>query len=189
MSVSFAALLAGFSCKLYDDLDDNEALAFFKNETLMEFLKGVHYICFTTVSLDNSLWFIFNYIVNVGHHLTNKEAFSKPYERSLFFSFGILFLFINYRNIETITGFEYLILFLGLCGFLIEPLFNKSECSLNKLIHRCCFVLCFIILLFIPNMSNIIRYAFLYAIGYFLLSVFVQYYSLFVYKKDTTILR
>ena len=187
MSVSFAALLAGFSCKLYDDLDDNETIAFLKNETLMEFLKGIHYICFTTVSINNPLWFIFNYIVNVAHHLTNDEAFSKPYERSLFFSFGLLFFFINYNNIELLQWFEYLILFVGLCGFLIEPLFNKSDYSLNKLIHRCCFLLCIILLLFIPNMSNMIRYAFLYGIGYFLVSSLVQYYSLFIYKKDTTI--
>ena len=103
MSVSFAALLAGVSCKLYDDLHDNEKLAKFKNKTLMEFLNGVHYICFTTVSIDNPFWFIFNYIINVAHHLTNDEAFSKPYEKSLFFSFGLLFFFINYKILEVIV--------------------------------------------------------------------------------------
>ena len=185
MSVSFAALLAGFSCKLYDDLDDNEAMIGFKNETIMEFLKGVHYICFTAVSLDNPFWFIFNYISNVAHHLTNKEAFSKPYERSLFFSFGLLFFFINYNNIESLQWFEYLILFGILCAMFIEPFFIKSDYAEFKLIHRISSTLYFILLLFIiPNISNTMRYICLYAIGYFLLSSMVQYYSLYIYKKD-----
>ena len=176
MSVSFAALLAGFSCKLYDDLDDNETLVRFKNETLMEFLKGVHYICFTTVSLDSPFWFIFNYIINVAHHLTNDEAFSKPYEKSLFFSFGLLFLLINYTNIESLQWFEYLILFGILCTMFMEPIFIKSDYSLIKLIHRTSCVLYLILLLFIfPNMSNTLRYTCLYFIGYHLFSSMVYY--------------
>jgi hypothetical protein len=188
MSVSFAALLAGFSCKLYDDLDDNETISRFKNETMMEFLKGVHYICFTRVSLDSPFWFIFNYIINVAHHLTNKEAFSKPYEKSLFFSFGLLFFFINYNNIEPLQWFEYLILFGGLCSMFIEPLYNKSDYSSFKLIHRISSTLYFILLLsFIPNISNTMKYICLYSIGYFLLSAFIQFYSLYIYKKDDII--
>jgi hypothetical protein len=185
MSVSFTALLAGFSCKLYDDLYDNDSLSVFKNEILMELLKGIHYICFIIVSIDNPLWFIINYVGNIAHYLTNSEAFSKPYEKSLFFSFGLLFVLIDYNNIILPHLIETIII-IGLIGSMfIEPFFIKADYSLFKFIHRTCISLLFLLFLFIfPNMSNTLRYICLYSIGYFLLSACVQYYSLFIYNKD-----
>ena len=43
---SLIALIAGVAAKLYDDLEDNIFLQKFRNNTLMEFLKGIHYILF-----------------------------------------------------------------------------------------------------------------------------------------------
>ena len=51
----FIPLLAGVAAKLYDDLEDNNFLQKFRNNTLMEFLKGIHYISFTSLSICSSL--------------------------------------------------------------------------------------------------------------------------------------
>ena len=52
----FLSCLAGTSCKLYDDLSDNPFLQQFKNDTFMEFLKGIHYISFTALSIDEPIF-------------------------------------------------------------------------------------------------------------------------------------
>jgi hypothetical protein len=126
-------LLAGFSCKLYDDLDDNETISRFKNETLMEFLKGAHYICFTIMSINDPLWFIFAYIMNILCYIFDSSSFSKPYETSIFFSFGLLFIFINYNNIKLGEWYEYLIILICYSG-IIESLIFSTEYSIFKLI-------------------------------------------------------
>ena len=58
------SLLAGMSTKLYDDLTDNHLLKSFKNDTFMEYLKGIQYISFTTVSIDDPLFFIISYFIS-----------------------------------------------------------------------------------------------------------------------------
>jgi hypothetical protein len=178
-------LLAGFSAKWYDDLSDNEKLGVFKNETLIEFLKGAHYICFTIMSINDPLWFIFFYILNIILCTSDSKAYKKPYEMSLFFSLGLLFILINYNNIKLLDLYEYIIL-IGLpCGFFIEPIIINVEYSIFKLIVRIFGFLIFLGLLFIfPNMSNTLSYTCLYFIGYCMLSILIQIYSIFIYKKE-----
>jgi hypothetical protein len=52
------AIIAGLFAKLYDDIYDNEKLIEYKTEFNLEFLKGIHYITFTTICLSEPLFFI-----------------------------------------------------------------------------------------------------------------------------------
>ena len=56
------SFIGGFSAKLYDDINDNIYFTDFKkNIFLMELLKGLHYITFTSVGLQDPLFFIIHY--------------------------------------------------------------------------------------------------------------------------------
>lgn len=90
--------MGGFVCKLYDDLNDNKCLSVFKNDILMEMLKGLHYISFTLTSLEEPLFFCFHYFANYLHSLNNKKAFNKPYENSVIFSFLLLIFVIDFKK-------------------------------------------------------------------------------------------
>jgi hypothetical protein len=69
---SLIALLAGATAKLYDDLEDNNLLQKFRNNTLMEFLKGLHYISFITVSIEEPMFFIIQYVTNFFIYFADK---------------------------------------------------------------------------------------------------------------------
>ena len=161
-----ASFLGGISCKVYDDLTDNypELSKIFNiSDILLEFLKGIHYIFFTIVSIDNPLFFINLYMECVTHHFGNNKAFNRPYEISLFFSFGLLFFFINYKKIETIHWAEYGILFILLCGLFFESPIIKAEFSVIKFISRLFGTFFFILLLYLfPNMSISMKYILIY---------------------------
>jgi len=183
-----ASFLGGISCKVYDDLTDNypELSKIFNiSDILLEFLKGIHYIFFTIVSIDNPLFFINLYMECVTHHFGNDKAFNRPYEISLFFSFGLLFFFINYKKIETIHWAEYVILFILLCGLLFESPIIKAEFSVIKFISRLFGTFFFISLLCLfPNMSISMKYILIYFLGYTLMSAITQFYLVFIYKKE-----
>jgi hypothetical protein len=175
------ALLAGAAAKLYDDLEDNNLLQEFRNNTFMEFLKGLHYITFTTVSVEEPLFFIIQYVMNIAHCFANKEGYSKPYEHSLLYSFFLLFIIIDYKKITSSCIIDILQSILFILGMIFEPIAMKilcenSEYSFIKLIFRCFLILCASILLYFFTKSN--RYIIAYYIGYMFVSVLVQLYSL-----------
>lgn len=184
------SLLGGISAKAYDDLYDNHLLQSFKNDTLMEYLKGLHYITFTTVSIEDPIFFIIWYIANFLNHLTNEDAYNEPYERSLLYSFLLLFIIISQKNFTNLELIDYLLL-LCMCGCMFfEPLFQtfileNKEFSYNKLINRTVGLLFAICLFFLGN-SKTTRNIFAYCIGYLLLSVIVQYYSINIKETDTS---
>jgi hypothetical protein len=178
---SLIALLAGAAAKLYDDLEDNNLLQEFRNNTFMEFLKGLHYITFTTVSVEEPLFFIIQYVMNIAHCFANKEGYSKPYEHSLLYSFFLLFIIIDYKKITSSCVIDMLQSILFILGMIFEPIAMKilcenSEYSFIKLIFRCFLILFLTILLYFFTKSN--RYIIAYYIGYMFVSVLVQLYSL-----------
>jgi len=183
----YLSFLAGLACKLYDDLSDNILLKEFKNETFMEFLKGIHYISFTTISINEPLFFIVNYALNFLHSITNREAYKNPYEHSLFYSFLLLFFIIKYKKITTINIIDLLLLisFLFLCFF--EPLFisvflkNKEVSKYKLYLRTCSLIYVFICLLF--SNSETLTYVLTYICAYIALSSIIQYYSLFIIDK------
>jgi len=179
---SLIALLAGAAAKLYDDLEDNNLLQKFRNSTLMEFLKGLHYISFTTLSVEEPMFFVLNYLYNILHSFGNKEGYSKPYEHSLLYSFLLLFIIIDYKKITSFCLIDKLIILAGILMSGLEPLvFNfdskDSEYSFGKMKGRIITMILQIIICYF-SISNTTKYITSYIIGYLFISVLVQLYSL-----------
>jgi hypothetical protein len=181
---SLIALLAGVVKKLYDDLEDNNFLQKFHNNTLMEFLKGIHYILFMSLSIEEPLFFLFSYLLNILHSFGNKESYSKPYEHSLLYSFVLLFFIVDYKKITSLCLFDKLLIISGILMAALEPLIGpavKDEYSFAKMICRV-IVMVFIIILCYFIRSNGLKYAAIELIGYLFISVLVQLYSLTMEK-------
>jgi Skp family chaperone for outer membrane proteins len=179
---SLIALLAGAVAKLYDDLEDNNFLQKFRNSTLMEFLKGLHYISFTTLSIEEPMFFVLNYLYNIVHSFGNKEGYSQPYEHSLLYSFLLLFIIIDYKKITSFCLIDKLIILAGILMSGLEPLvFNfdskDSEYSFGKMKGRIITMILQIIICYF-SISNTTKYITSYIIGYLFISVLVQLYSL-----------
>ena len=185
----YLSLLAGCSAKAYDDLNDNYVLQYLKNDTFMEFLKGIHYILFTTIGIENPLYFYFSYAANALHNLTSYDSYSEPYEHSLFYSFLLLFVIIYYKKdiVFDLCYFDCIIISLFLLGAFLEPIISahffenkkNKEFSISKLFCRISLLLSTIVCLLISE-SNTTRYLFSYHIGYFIISIASQAYSIFI---------
>ena len=183
---SLLALLGGASAKLYDDLEDNILLQKHRNSTLMEVLKGIHFISFISLSIEEPMFFIIQYLCNIVHHFGNKEAYNKPYEHSLLYSFVLLFFIIDYKKITNFCISDKLISILGIIFFALEPLIGfdtTSEYSFSKMICRVIGMIV-IILLYYFSISNSLKYIITYFMGYVVVSILVQCYSLRVEKLE-----
>jgi len=185
-----ASLFLGVVVKLYDDLVDNPLLQPYKNDYLLEFLKGLFFIIGTFISLGCSSFFITLYVGNFLAFCADPDVWALPYEKSVLFSTPLLFLFINYSDIEILKLFtnSYIVdLIFGtimLCLILLEVRFFKVEFSHSKLYFRTFIVLCFIALLFCCK-GKFIKYLIYFIIGYCFVSVGVQFYSLHIHKTPT----
>ena len=187
MKYELLSLFAGISCKLYDDLEDNELLASFKTSFILEVLKGFHYVLFTCISIHDSVFFYFNYFLNFLHLLTNKDGYSNPYEKSVIFSFGILFFILNKREGSIdFNLYDFICVLFGSLLMYTEHLICPDEISLKKLWCRSLFFILFPLgtLWMSWIQSPAIKYSCWYQIGYGIISVIVQYYSLFAYKEE-----
>jgi hypothetical protein len=187
--ISVLSLFGGMSAKLYDDIYDNNNLNKFKNEYFMEFLKGVHFIAFSSISIEDPLFFIVLYIADILNHLANDDAFNSAYEYSLFFSFFLLFFIVDYNKITYISFIDYLLLFLICVNMYTEPIIMKyfvknSEFSFAKLIIRSILFISSIICYTI-GISKTTQNVYLYFAGYFIISIIVQCYSLCNKTTDT----
>ena len=183
---SLIALLGGAAAKLYDDIEDNNFLQKHRNRTLMEILKGIHYILFISLSIEEPLFFIIQYLCNILHHFGNKEAYNKPYEHSLLYSFVLLFFIIDYKKITNFCISDKLISIIGIIFFAIEPLFGfdtTSEYSFSKMICRVIGMIVITIQYYFSR-SNSIKYFITYFMGYVVVSILVQCYSLRVEKLE-----
>jgi len=173
----FLAFLSGLVCKLYDDLDDNIYLKRLKDPSFMEGLKGMHYIGVITLSILDPLFFIISYIGNFLHNLKNNESFVKPYEGSLLYSWLIMFLIIDYKKIAALTFLDIVCISWFLFWMFMEPLLKFPEVSYNKFYFRFIGIILTIFGYFITS-SNTFKHIMLYVLGYGLISLCVQYYSL-----------
>ena len=183
---SLIALLGGAATKLYDDLDDNMLLQKYRNSTLMEFLKGIQYISFIVLSVEEPMFLIILYLVNIVHHFGNKEAYNKPYEHSLLYSYVLLFFIIDYKKITNLCISDKLISIEAILGSAVEPLINfdiNAEYSFSKLIFRVVGIILLIIQYYFSR-SNSIKYFITSVIGYLVVSILVQCYSLRVKKLE-----
>jgi hypothetical protein len=146
----------------------------------MEFLKGIHYILFMSLSIEEPLFFLFSYLLNILHSFGNKESYNKPYEHSLLYSFVLLFFIVDYKKITSLCLFDKLLIISGILMAALEPLIGpavKDEYSFAKMICRV-ILMVFQIILCCFIRSNGLKYATIELIGYLFISVLVQLYSL-----------
>jgi len=179
----FIAFLAGLACKLYDDLSDNVLLASFRNPALMEFLKGMHYILFTTLSLHNPVFFMLFYLICSVNSVADPNAWSGSYESGFLYAASLIYLLVQYEQLPQMNVMDVCVITVMLFIFAVESSVVHKEFSIWKLIARSfgvCGLLCMIVL---PIFTSSLKYIFAYGIGYCLCSVFVQYYSLITYRK------
>ena len=186
---SLIALIAGIAAKLYDDLEDNELLQKFHNNTLIEFLKGIHYITFTSLSIEEPVFFIIQYLCNIVYQFGNNEAYNKPYEKSLLYSFLLLFVIIDYKKIISICLIDKLIIILSVVCFALEPIFfiydsKYSEYSFSKIKVRCFLTILYTILHYLSR-SGTLKCITAYFVGYLFISFLVQCYSVRIEKLTT----
>jgi hypothetical protein len=179
----FQAFLGGLSCKLYDDLNDNIVLNKFYNATFMEYLKGIHYVSFVSVSMNDPLFFIICYIGCFLNHIRNGDAFKEPYEHSLLYSFILLFIILDYTKITNdVESIDIILLSMFFFSMFMEKMvmryFGKDvEFSTLKLkLRTLAFITCILAYLFCKSKS--LKHLFTYLIGYVILSILIQYYSL-----------
>ena len=182
-TILLVAILSGFCGKIYDDLQDNYKFKKYKNETFMETIKGLHFIGTTSICLNDAISFIVFYFINILNSLENREAFIDPYEKSLFYSYFLLFLLVDNKDIKNPTFFDYLVISTCSLTMFFEPIVISCEFSHKKFFSR--------LILFTLNISFILLGIFKiipaskftnflcgYGAGYFLFSIIAQYYSL-----------
>jgi hypothetical protein len=187
MKYELLSLFAGICCKLYDDLDDNKRIAWLNTPFILEVLKGFHYVSFTCVSLHSAAFFYFNYSVNILHSIFNSAAFSKPYEKSLWFTLGFLFFIVNpIESSFNVYVLDKIYIFLSCLTMLLEPLLFVNDISIYKLVYRSLLFVSTLALYFFYNtdLSDFVKCTIFYVLGYVLVSSIVQYYSLFVAEQQ-----
>ena len=178
------AFLSGVSTKLYDDICDTPHISMFKNETLLETLKGIQFITTVKVGIDDPLFMIVYYIGNVANFIGDNNSFKDPYEKSLIYSYLFLFLLLDYTRIKKQKWYEYITIILFIYGMFLESYIFKSEYSIFKLICRVGSIISMLFLLYIfPNITITLKHLWLTIMGYFFVSSVLQFYSLFIYKK------
>jgi hypothetical protein len=185
--LNWIALLAGMSAKAYDDLQDNYKLKAFKSETLMEYLKGLHYISLTVISIDDPNFFYIFVIANILHHITNVDGYTNPYEHSLLYSFLLLF-FVVQPTMPHMGKMDWLLAVSICTSMWLEPVYSvyllkDKEYSFFKFISRIGMLIGTIIVFFLST-SKTVQYLICYFIGYSVVSTMVQYYS--IKKKKIT---
>jgi hypothetical protein len=182
------SFLAGLSVKVYDDLNDNVILQKFRNDTFMEFLKGFHYILFTSISIEEPLFLIIQYVANVLNYIGNTDCWCNSYEHSLLYSFMLVFILIDYKKIKQIPFLDMLLMIGIFIGTLTEPIamcyfLKNSEFSFQKMIIRILLILTLVVCNYLSE-SMALKHWYYYMIGYFIFSVLVQYYSLITTKEE-----
>lgn len=174
------ALVAGIACKVYDDIVDTDIKV---SDVMKESLKGIQWMFLAILSVNDFNFTLLMLLSNVAHHLTNKEAFSMPYERSLLYVYPILLL-LSFHTREYLNIYSIFIIILIIFFFYMEPLIIIENISYKKIISRFLGILFFILLLY--NYSyishSIIKYIY-YCIGYFVISILFQLYMLY-YKPE-----
>ena len=183
------SFIGGLAAKAYDDLKDNTMLREFRNKTFEEFLKGIHYISFTGVSIGDPMFFYIQVVANSLNHIANADAYKEPYEHSLLFSFLIMFFVLNNTAMTSVSFLESVVLISFCIWMYIEPIVFRlfvgdDEVSHGKMYSRTFFLLQCMIVVFL-GISKTTSNLFSYAAGYFVLSALVQYYSLYIKKKSS----
>ncbi len=99
-------LIGGITCKLFDDLDDNN---FLTNDLFREFLKGIQWITLTLMSYNDFNFSVVAFVINVVNAISNwGTAWNNGYEKSLLILYPV-FLFLSYSTRKKINLIESLL--------------------------------------------------------------------------------
>jgi len=173
-------LIGGISCKIYDDLSDNNLL---NNEVFKECLKAIQWITLTLMSYNDFNFAVIVIIVNGANVFFNINEWNKGYETSLLIVYPI-FLIISYSTRRTIRLIEFLYLGIIVCSMIWDPVVMTEEYSHRKFIQRVLISLsstiAFIGTLYFKMSMSFIKLT-LYSVGYFIFSSIFQLYML---EKD-----
>lgn len=187
------SILAGVFTKLYDDINDNELLIEYKkNKFLTEILKGLTIISITGLSLQYPLYFLSLFLVVIVQYLVDKTGpYKDPYEKSLLVSMLFMFLLFDYKKLKmdklwnSIQDFSkprntIVLIIIAIIGLSIfEGRMMKQEVSYAKLYTRIIYIIyCMIVIYILPETFDGIKLLCYYLIGYFIISIIIQYKSL-----------
>ena len=185
--------LYGSVLKIYDDLEDNKLLKKFKNPLFVEFIKMLNTILYLVLSIKEPLiYYIFSFLL-VWTLYSVPSSFKGAYEKA-----GIIILFVIYFFIDNskirFSNID-LTLLVGFCMMIgivyIESIFSPTEFSITKIFIRLSICIYSIFAcIFLKNNETICLMC-IWAFGYMMTSVMVQYYCLFIsntkikkYKKQ-----
>lgn len=168
MDYTFAAI-GGISCKIYDDIVDNNIEV---TDTFKEALKGIQWMILAVLSINDFNFTVFFYIINFLNFLNNNEAFSLPYEHSLLYVYPLL-LFFNYNTAQVFNYIDIIPIMLCFLAGAVESYIFPEDLSNKKIISRSVACLGAFILLFV-GLSTFMNKIILYGLFYGLTSVLFQ---------------
>lgn len=187
------SILAGVFTKLYDDINDNKLLIEYKkNKFLTEILKGLTIISITGLSLQYPLYFLSLFLVVIVQYFVDKTGpYKDPYEKSLLVSMLFMFLLFDYKKLnsnklwKSIPDFStsrniiILVIITVISYSIFEGRMMKQEVSYVKLYSRIILIMyCIFVIYILPETFNGIKILCYYLIGYFTVSIIIQYKSL-----------
>lgn len=174
----FLAFLGGVTCKIYDDLHDNNLLT---NKLAKESLKGIQWILLTILTISDFNFGVGFYTFNAINAGANFHEWNKPYELALLILYPLLLIY-SYPTRTFASFYEILLLLLSYISTSIEAWVFTEEYSIKKLISRVFGIissLFWIIIFSYFNQSKYVIKIIYYFLGYFTVSSIFQAYSCF----------
>ena len=159
---------------------------------MTEVLKGLTIISITGLSLKYPLFFLLLFLTVIIQYLFDKTGpYKDPYEKSLLVSMLFMFLFFDYKKLNTNKFYETIHIFSKPLNVLVLTIFAiiaysifecymmKQEVSHKKLYTRIILLIqCIITINIFSGSVDGIKILCYYLMGYFLISIMVQYKSL-----------
>lgn len=183
----FASALSGFVMKLYDDLTENKIVT---DGILKECIHSLSCFLLGATAMNDFTYTLLLYIVNLGTHYGNSDAFSADKEKSILYMYPIFFI-ITLPTIRQLSVFELLIAIIAIIISFNEGATIKEEVSFRKLTMR--LAICGIILVMIPIglyftiLSGSLLKLCLVGLFYLLTSCAYQSYELFFKNVEVKI--
>ena len=201
--------LSGVLAKIYDDLTDNYRLHKFSNPMRIEIVKNMFFVTFTFTSIFSPLWYVIMWVWNFLLMLCEPLSYELTFERSLYITSGLVFLFINYDKLfeqmnELFSSLYYarsfflfviitivfetilrkIILLPGVPQWVRTHCNIEKEVSVFKLVESVYAIVSLSIMFYCIN--NIVSKLFMiWMTGYACIRICSQVYSLFVYKPKS----
>jgi hypothetical protein len=177
------SFLFGTVLKIYDDLADNKLLKKFKTPLFVETIKMLNIIFFLVLSIQEPLFYYFLTFLFFFNIYSVPSSFEGAYEKAAIINLFVIYFFTDNSKIRLSNiDLTFLFMFCMMVGITyIENIFSPTEFSVIKLFIRfLIFIYSFLSFLFLNNNNETICLFYTFVCGYMLVSLVVQYYSLFI---------